>query len=392
MDVVVVGAGIGGLSAALGLLHAGVEVEVHERAPALREVGAGLALWPNAIRALDDLGVGDRVRTMGGPELPNRLCTPAGRVLSELDGRRMRERYGAPFVTVHRAELLEVLVDAVGRERIHTGRELVGVTPDVGGVRARFADGEQAGGAVLVGADGIRSAVREAVLGDGPPRYRGDTAWRAILRADEVPGPLIAGFEAVGRGLRFGATPMGGGRVQWFAGAVAPAGQQDGDDVLERLGTMFAGWHDPVPGLIAATRTAPLRTDIHDRRVGGPLVRGRVALLGDAAHPMGPDAGQGAGLAIEDAVVLGREVARWGAGPRALQTYEDRRRRRVARVQRAVATLGALARLHHPVLERVRDGVVGSAPTALAWRQLDTLMGSARPGQPAGTSAVAGEV
>lgn len=373
--VIIIGAGIGGLAAALALERAGVDVEVHERAPELTEVGAGLALWPNGLRALDAIGLGAAVRALGGPDVCATMRAPDGRVLQRIDTRTVRARHGDPMITVHRAELLHVLLEAFGRDRVWAGRELAGIEQTGDVVHAVFCDGTRVRGAGLIGADGVHSVVRTHLPGSPPARYRGDTSWRAVLAAGEVPVPLDEAFETVGRGLRFGATPMSNGRVQWFAGAVRPEGERDGEDVRGELVRLFAGWHDPVPALIAATRGPVIRTDIHDMPRCRVMAHGRVALLGDAAHAMGPDVGQGAGLALEDAEALGHGVAGNRDVPAALEAYERARRRRVRRVQRLVGNIGALARMEHPRLERLRDGLSAAAPRgALVW-QLDQLVG-----------------
>ncbi|MFA9445329.1 FAD-dependent monooxygenase [Egicoccus sp. AB-alg6-2] len=373
--VVVVGAGIGGLTTAIALDRLGLPVEVYERAPALAEVGAGIGLWPNAVRALDRLGVGDAVRSLAVPGTTGSARTPSGKVLLTLPAESLHVRYGAPTTGVMRAEVQRRLAERFGTDRIHLGRELVGFEQEDEHVRARFLDGSDVEGSVLVGADGLRSTVRSKLLADGPPRYRGDTAWRGLAPwpADE---PLDDVFETVGRGARFGVFPLHDGRIMWFAGAVRPEGERDGPDVLDRLRTRFADWHHPIPRVLERTDPASiLRNDIYDRPVGRRWVDGRVALLGDAAHPMGPDLGQGACQAIEDAETLALALRTFVEPRTALRVYERIRVRRVRTVGRIVGATSWLASRQHPVVCSVRDAVLAATPSAVARRQTELVAG-----------------
>jgi 2-polyprenyl-6-methoxyphenol hydroxylase-like FAD-dependent oxidoreductase len=374
--VLVVGAGIGGLATALALDRLGVSVEVLERAPQLQEVGAGIGLWPNAIRALDRLGVGAPVRALAVAGTSGSARTPSGRVLLELPEELLHGRYGAPTTGIMRAQLQRLLAEAFGPDRLHLGREFVRFEPVEGGVRAHLRDGGSVEGSVLVGADGLRSAVRAGLLGDGPPRYRGDTAWRGLAPAT---GDLAASrelFETVGRGERFGFFPLHGGRTMWFASALRPEGERDGPDVLRDLQARFEGWHAPIPRVLELTDPSSiLRNDIYDRPVARRWVGGRVALLGDAAHPMGPDLGQGACQAIEDAETLALALVRHADPRAALRSYETVRRRRVRTVARIVAATAWLASRTSPVACAVRDAVLAAGPPAAARGQMDLIAG-----------------
>lgn len=374
--VLVIGAGIGGLTTALALDQLGIPVEVHERAPELREVGAGIGLWPNAIRALDRLGVGAPVRALAVPRTSGSARTSSGRVLLELPEELLHRRYDAPTTGIMRADLQRLLSERFGPDRIHLGHEFERFEQHAGGVRAHFRDGTSTEGSVLVGADGLRSTVRHGLLGDGPPRYRGDTAWRGLAPRVEDLAASREVFETVGRGQRFGFFPLHGGRTMWFAGAVRPEGERDGAEVLHDLRTRFSGWHAPIPRVLELTDPdSIIRNDIYDRPVARRFVGGVVALLGDAAHPMGPDLGQGACQAIEDAETLALALHHHTEPRAALVRYEAIRRRRVRTVARIVATTAWLANRRNAVLCRVRDAVMAAGPAALARTQMDLLAG-----------------
>jgi FAD-dependent urate hydroxylase len=374
--VVVIGGGIGGLAAALALDRAGIAVEVYERAPELNEVGAGIGLWPNALRALDRIGVGEDIRALAVTDADGGLRSASGRVLVHMPGEDLHQRYGAPTTGILRSELQLLMARRFGVERLHLGHEFVGVEQDGHEVRAHFANGATAAGRVLVGADGLHSAVRQELFADGPPRYRGDTAWRGLAPTPPDLEPMRDLFETFGVGSRFGVFPLHGGRIMWFVSALRPAGERDGPDVLDELRASFADWHAPIPRILEVAEPASiLRNDIYDRPFTSRWVVGRVALLGDAAHPMGPDLGQGACQAIEDAETLALALARTGEPERALALYQHVRVARVRMVSRIVAATGWLASRRSAAVCTVRDAVMGATPAFAARRQLDLLAG-----------------
>src|SRR5262245_55196537 len=216
MRAVVVGGGIGGLAVAVALRRIGVEVEVHERAPEIREVGAGLSLWSNAVHALRRLGVAEQVLATATPFETAVTYDARGRVLSELSLRRFAAAAGEPSVGAHRAELQRALATALEPGVLRTARTCVGVEEHPGWVAARFADGSLARGDLIVGADGIHSAVRAGLGGASEPRHSGYAAWRGVARTEH---PALAGERAlflIGRGAQAGLLPCGPGRTYWF--------------------------------------------------------------------------------------------------------------------------------------------------------------------------------
>ncbi len=347
MKAIIIGGGIGGLTAALALRRPGCEIEVFERAPELGEVGAGLSLWSNALAALDRLGVMEPLRSRGVSGQTGAFRTPEGDVLLEMHAGPLGTAPEGIILLLHRAELLGVLLDAAEHDSVRVGARFVGLEKDATGVTAHFADGREARGDLLVGADGLRSAVRAALFGPHPPRYGGYTAWRAVTPFDVdhlTPG------ETWGRGRRFGQWGMAGGRAYWYATQAVPEGQGDPPQGRKQgLLDLFRGWHGPIEALIAATdEAAILRNDVYDRPPLRAWSVGRVTLLGDAAHPMTPDMGQGACQAIEDAVVLADCLAGSGDVSPALRAYEDRRIPRTRRVVRESRRAGTIAQRRFP--------------------------------------------
>lgn len=377
LKALVAGAGIGGLAAAAALRRAGLDPVVFEKADETRERGAGLLLGARAVAALNVLGFSEGLGDISVPVTAGTLSSWRGAVLSEVSVPSGSRRPGADSVAVHRADLHRLLLDALGDGVLRFGAECRGFRETADGVSVELAGGGEERGDLLVGADGLRSAVRAGLHGLSGPFYRGYTAWRGVAEPGEGLVPWGTGFESWGRGARFGYVHTGRGQVYWFATRNAPEGGEDAPGhSREALLGMFRGWHEPVGALIQATpQPAVRRDDIHDR---DPLRRwgaGRVTLLGDAAHPATPNLGQGAGAAIEDALALAVHLAGSGLVTAALRRYEGERSGPTARVVRLSRYAGVAGQLESPLLRRLRDGVVRAAPPAVKRWQLLLLLG-----------------
>jgi 2-polyprenyl-6-methoxyphenol hydroxylase-like FAD-dependent oxidoreductase len=359
---IVVGGGIGGLSAAIALRRVGIQADVYERAPELREVGAGISLWPNATRQLRRWGLLAEVVRRGFLFSGGEMRTPRGTVLTAMPF----PPSDAPGVLIHRADLHAVLADALPPWAIRTGAEFERLRETDGGVEADLGEAGAVEGAFLVGADGLRSAVRRQVLGDGEPVYRGYPVWRGVAPAGAVEWPALT--ETLGRGLRFGIVPIGGGRVAWWATANEPEGTDDAPEGRKaKLLRLFGDWHRPVPQLIDATpEDEILKNGTYDRPPVRRWGRGRVTLLGDAAHPTTPNLGQGGCMAIEDAAVLARCLTETEDVADALRAFEARRYRRTAWITRESLRYGQIAQWQHAAAVRVREMIFRATPAAVA--------------------------
>jgi 2-polyprenyl-6-methoxyphenol hydroxylase-like FAD-dependent oxidoreductase len=363
--VIVVGGGIAGLSAAIGLRRSGHEVIVLERAPRIDPIGAGLTLFGNGMSALDRLGMRNAVAAQGAPAKRSAILTWEGRVLSQVP-RDLLEG----TIAVHRADLQRELAAAAGEVRF--GAEIAAVEQHDDGVVARGADGREESGDLLIGADGLRSVIRSAIA-DARARYAGYTAWRGVS-----PLPVEAGrlTESWGVGERFGLVDIGRGRTYWFATKNAPEGGPDepGGKKAEIL-RRFSGWHEPIAAIAdSAEEGAILRNDVYYLE---PLPRwseGRVVLVGDAAHATTPGVGQGAAQAIEDAVVLADRLARSGDLAAALGEYESIRRPRAEAVLKLSRRADRAAQLASPLGWRLRNAVVRRSPERAQRRQLEPLV------------------
>ncbi|MCU0758443.1 MAG: FAD-dependent monooxygenase [Steroidobacteraceae bacterium] len=336
-EAIVVGAGIGGLAAALALQKAGADVRVFEQAPALGEVGAGISISPNGALGLRALGVLDAFREHAyAPEYQFVRHYQSARVLATVTrGDRLAEAYGERYYVIHRADLHRVLADAVRAadpDAIVTGERAIAIEQVEDGVEVAFESGLRRRADLLVGADGVRSRVRSILFGAEQVRFTGFVAWRGLVPIERVPleamDPPSQVF--IGPGHMINRYPVRGGQLLNFvAFAERPGWEEEGWSIpakVDELATEFAGWHPWVTQLIAGVPEQDLFKWALCAR--SPLMRwvsGRAALLGDAAHPLLPYLGQGAVMAIEDAVLLGRACVAAADVPEALARYEASR-------------------------------------------------------------------
>lgn len=372
MKAIVIGGGIGGLTAAIALHKAGIEAHVYERAFALREIGAGMSVWANAIHALDELGLADAIRRHFLSELHPGLRTWRGTVLSAAASNELTKRFAVPIAVMHRADLLAVLASQVPPQHLHLDHECTGFVQDATGVTAQFANGERARGDMLIGADGLHSVVRAQLFGDHPARYAGYTAWRAVV---QVAHPRIVPCESWGPGQRFGIIPLGDGRVYWYAAKNLPEGERDSPgQAKQNLIRLFRGWHDPVEAVIEATvESAILRNDIYDRDPLPHWSENRATLLGDAAHPMTPNLGQGGCQAIEDAVVLAACLANSDQVDSALRHYQDRRIPRTSAIVLQSRRIGEIGQWENRFLCFLRNSAVRALPSRIKAHQIASV-------------------
>ncbi|MFF0739249.1 FAD-dependent monooxygenase [Streptomyces sp. NPDC004111] len=367
----VIGGGIGGLAAAIGLHRIGWHVTVVERAATLADAGAGISLAANGLRALDELGVGDAVRRAARGQYRGGTRTPDGSWLTRMDGAALERAVGTPIVGIRRATLHRLLREALPAETLLTGSE-AGRVRRTGPGTVRVDCGERALDAdLVVAADGIGSRVRGLLFPDHPgPVHSGSTVLRALT---EDPVELPTDFELTwGRGAEFGHIALQDGRAEWHAVLGLPQGTRFADPLGE-LRRRFGDWHEPVPALLAATRPAAvLHHDIGELRTPLPSYTvGRIALLGDAAHAMTPYLGQGACQALEDAVALAAALATGPTVDTALARYDTERRPRSQRVARAARQAGRMGQqLSHPVAVALRNTAMRLTPSRAATRMI----------------------
>jgi 2-polyprenyl-6-methoxyphenol hydroxylase-like FAD-dependent oxidoreductase len=357
--VMIVGAGIGGLTAAVAMRRAGRDVVVFERMDSLKEYGAGFTMNSNAVSAVRELDLGEPVEQQGAELKRFVHHTRDGKVLTEWPTINIARNVGAPIIGIGRPNVQRILADALDAE-IRFDHDCVGVEQDDAGVTARFANGAEERGAVLVGADGSRSTVRP-LFDPTERRYSGYTTWLAF--ADFTDFPEATHAQWYGRKLVLGAHPIGGGKTYWYAGLTAQSGGSD-SDAKQAVIDLFADWADPIPALLRATDVRNIaRTDIYDLPRRESWGRGRVTLLGDAAHSMVPALGQGACQAIEDGVVLARHLDSAGDDAAALRAYEQNRIERTWPMVRRARRLGKLMQGDNAVTGVVRNNFFRFSPT-----------------------------
>jgi 2-polyprenyl-6-methoxyphenol hydroxylase-like FAD-dependent oxidoreductase len=350
--MIVAGGGIGGLTAALALHRAGVDVTVYERAPLFTEVGAGMSLWPNATRVLQSLGALGPVLARGEPVTQFNLHRPNGRLISSIP----MDGFPTPALCIHRADLHRSLRDQLPDNCLVPNQQLESFAQDTDGVVARFAGGHEARADGLIGADGINSSIRSQIHGTDKPIYRGYCIWRGI--APEIPGAIRGHIgETWGSGRRFGIMPMGQGRVCWYATRNSAPSQSDAAEGRKHeVSAMFKDWHDPIPALIEATHPVDImKNDARDRKPLRKWGSGRVTLLGDAAHPITPNVGQGACMAIEDAACLAKCLLEMSDVESAFRSYEAIRGPRTSYVARQARRIGMVGQWENPWVVRGRD-------------------------------------
>jgi len=373
MSAVVVGGGIGGLAAAVALRRVGWRVTVLERAARFGEIGAGITLMSNGLRCLDAIGVGDAVRGSGQPVLALGMRTAAGRWLSRIDGdgAGVESQIGTTTLTIHRAELHRILHDALPAEALLAGVVTTGLRGGADGGPAEVCFRHRDRDAMLhaelvVGADGINSWVRAQRWPDAPaPVYSGSTTWRAVTTQSSAAVTEMS--LSWGQGTEFGVMPMIDGRTYWYAAANAVEGQRNPGE-LEALREQFGIWHEPIPAVLAHTPAeAVLRHDIYWLPKLDSYYRGSVVLLGDAAHAMTPNLGQGGGQALEDATVLAAAVSRSRDVAPALARYDHLRRPRTQAMSRAATRqLRFGQQLRAPIAVAARNTAVALTPNRIA--------------------------
>jgi 2-polyprenyl-6-methoxyphenol hydroxylase-like FAD-dependent oxidoreductase len=309
--VLIIGAGIGGLSAAIALRRAGIEATVFERAGSLQkiQVGGAYSMWLGGMLALQELGLVEPVQAVGGPLERFEYWSSRGRELAAWSiGERGRQKFGLAPVGIMRADLHRVLADALDDGVVQYGAAYTGFEQDGSGVTARFADGREERGDLLIGADGINSLTREQLIGRTPLHYPGYGHWYGFVDLEHELTPLGTFRVVYGEGSRFAFLPISRERLCWWCTLKSSRGGRDADEGRKaRLLEHFRGWTAPVEAVIEATDEAVIaRRDTFDRRPVKRWGAGRVTLLGDAAHPMTFNVGQGAGSALKDGVMLAK--------------------------------------------------------------------------------------
>ncbi|HSS40035.1 MAG TPA: FAD-dependent monooxygenase [Polyangia bacterium] len=377
--VLIAGAGIGGLAAAAALRKVGIEAELYEQADEVREVGAGVGLWQNALGSLDQLGAGDEIRAATMPLRIFTAARPDGRVIRTI----RLDDLGPDFAesacrVVARPVLLAALARLVDPVHVHTATRVVAAESAGAAVHVRLANGWTQEGDLLIGADGLHSVVRSMVIGSDKIRYAGQTCFRGLAT---LASPNAREMREInGAGQRASVCPIDARNVYWWAAFNAPLNDIIAPEhrkalLLDR----FAGWPFALPEAIAATPEGGiLQNDLVDRRPARRYARGRVALLGDAAHPTTPNLGQGANMAIDDAIALARALRDEPSLPAALARYERERMERTRLIVKRSWSYGRPYRWTSRPAMRLRESMIRRTPLRTVadlfrWQTLDSV-------------------
>lgn len=360
-EIAIIGGGIGGLTAAIALRQYGFESEVFERAPVILDLGAAIALWPNAMRAMQHLGLAERVLRHAGTINEIRWLTHEGTLLKTIQIASST----APAVALHRADLQKVLLQSLPATGIKLGHSFAGQRNDSDLITVSFTDACSIQCCYLIGADGIHSTVSNNISEPASLSFCGYIVWRGISASTPEQVPAGVALELHGRGKRFGIGPVGNGKIGWWAAANSDIESKfvvEGHaDAHKELLQLFGNWYEPVRELIQSTETI-LRTGVYDRLSNTPWGIGRMTLLGDAIHPTTPDLGQGGCMAIEDAIVLARCLEKYGVSEAALRAYERVRRPRTAAISNASHWYGEMGQWENQIATNARNRLISAAP------------------------------
>ncbi|MCH6264473.1 FAD-dependent monooxygenase [Neobacillus citreus] len=374
-DFIIAGGGITGLTSAIALQKEGFRVKVLERTKELKEVGAGLGLGANAWKGLARLEITNDLEAKCNLIKSTKFLDQEGNLISEMDIERLNQKYGVAYVTVHRAELQKALVQHLQPGTLELGKKIIHFEQSETGVTIYLENGNTLEGDALIAADGIHSTVRKICFPNIKPRYSGYTCWRAVVNVPKEKDLSGEFTETWGTKGRFGIVPLNNNQIYWFACVNAPYQSKDLlDFTTNDLYHLFQTYHSPVPEIIKCTNDNDLIwNDIIDIKPMNRFAFNKILLIGDAAHATTPNIGQGAGQAIEDALILSQVLKSNRNMEEAFTEFENLRISKTKKIVNLSWRIGKAAQLDNRLLISIRNSIMRRLPSKIQEKQLESV-------------------
>jgi 2-polyprenyl-6-methoxyphenol hydroxylase-like FAD-dependent oxidoreductase len=379
MKGVIIGGGIGGLTTAIALKKQGIDFEIYEAAPELKPVGAGIVMASNAMQVFQRLGI-EQVIMNAGLEIHKAFGVDQSfKVISGLDVKgKVAPRFGIGSYAFHRGRLQQALLTEIPSGKIHLNKRLESLKQDQDQVILTFRDGTSVEADFVIGADGIKSVVRKNIFGELPLRYAGQTCWRGMAKFTLPADKKFNSYEMWGnqKGLRFGFVPTGPDEVYYFTTYFTdPNGKDEPGNVKQKVFNLFSCFGELPKQIIEATPEENIiRSDIHDFVPIAHWWKGRVALVGDAAHATTPNLGQGGCQAVEDAWVIAQSLKTNATPEKAFEHYQNIRYEKAVHVVKMSWNFGRVTNLGSPILRSLRNSLMKMMPESTAVKQLDKIL------------------
>ena len=372
-EIAIIGGGIAGFTTALALQKIGLQPIIFESAATIKEIGAGLGLGANAIKAFSHLGIKEEVMAAGSFLSSFTVYDQKGKQITKTDSVSVSKKYGLDNFTIHRADLHQLLLSKIDRKKIYTNKRAESILQKGNNVTIQFQDGSTYDTNYMIAADGINSPIRKQLLPGSEPRYAGYTCWRAVI--DNTQLQIKDSSETWGHKGRFGIVPLKQNRIYWFACINAAAQDMRMKQLnVQQLLEHFKSYHLPIPAILQETKNENLIwNDIIDLKPVNQFAFDNVLLTGDAAHATTPNLGQGACQAIEDAVILAGEIKKDNDIKAAFKRFEQRRIKRVHWIVNTSWQIGKIAQLENPLLISIRDAAFRLMPASMQDRQFEKL-------------------
>ncbi len=377
MKGIIIRGRIAGLTTAIALQKIGVQTKVYEAVPEIKTVGAGIWMATNAMQVFGHLGFANRVEQEGMSLNKVAIADESLRVIQGTNMENIRQKYGRSITAIHRAKLQRILLDELGNDNVELGKALQSFEEKKNSVVAHFKDGSSAEADFLIGAGGIHSNVRKQLFPSVKYRYSGQVCWRGVTSFELPPSYQKATIETWGNQIRFGFSAIAANEVYWFAVKTSPPNIQDDRATLkEYLSNMFKDFGNPIPSILAATPLEKIhKADMYDFKPIPKWHQGRVCLIGDAAHSMTPNMGQGGGQAVEDAYFLMRsfEANRGADFPAIFTHFQNKRFKKVKKIVNTSKQIGDIAHLKYG--RGLRNFLFRLMPASLAEKQMEVVYG-----------------